>query len=170
MARIAGVDLPRDKRGEIAVQYIYGIGKTTAKAICDRAGVKVETRTKDLTDDEVRRIRDVKSDFALNLLVGNADTEVARFTGAGLVLLGARAFASGCTALTGVEAISNGVPAFKEPAWKKLETQVMDKVDFNRPITVWSPASGETAKATGLITEPAIGGASTLSGPWRWSG
>ena len=59
MARIAGVDLPREKRIEVSLQYIYGIGKTTAKAICDRAGVKVETRTKDLTDDEVRRIRDV---------------------------------------------------------------------------------------------------------------
>lgn len=58
MARIAGVDLPREKRIEVALQYIYGIGKTTAKAICDKAGVKVVTRTKDLTDDEVKRIRD----------------------------------------------------------------------------------------------------------------
>jgi small subunit ribosomal protein S13 len=58
MARIAGVDLPREKRIEVALQYIYGIGKTTAKAICERANVKVVTRTKDLTDDEVRRIRD----------------------------------------------------------------------------------------------------------------
>ena len=59
MARIAGVDLPAEKRVEISLQYIYGIGKTTAHAICEKAGVKVETRTKDLTDDEVRRIRDV---------------------------------------------------------------------------------------------------------------
>ena len=58
MARIAGVDLPREKRIEISLQYIYGIGKTTAKNICDRAGVDVTTRTKDLTDDEVRRLRD----------------------------------------------------------------------------------------------------------------
>jgi len=58
MARIAGVDLPREKRIEVALQYIFGIGKTTAQAICDRAGVKVVTRTKDLTDDEVKRIRD----------------------------------------------------------------------------------------------------------------
>jgi small subunit ribosomal protein S13 len=58
MARIAGVDLPREKRIEVALQYIYGIGKATAKAICQKASVKVETRTKDLTDDEVRRIRD----------------------------------------------------------------------------------------------------------------
>ena len=58
MARIAGVDLPREKRIEVALQYIYGIGKTTAKAICEKANVKVETRTKDLTDDETRRIRD----------------------------------------------------------------------------------------------------------------
>ena len=58
MARIAGVDLPREKRIEISLQYIYGIGKTTAKLILERAGVNVVTRTKDLTDDEVRRIRE----------------------------------------------------------------------------------------------------------------
>jgi small subunit ribosomal protein S13 len=58
MARIAGVDLPREKRIEISLQYIYGIGKTTAKLLCERAGVDVVTRTKDLTDDEVRRLRE----------------------------------------------------------------------------------------------------------------
>ncbi len=58
MARIAGVDLPREKRIEISLQYIYGIGKTTAKLLCERAGVEVVTRTKDLTDDEVRRLRE----------------------------------------------------------------------------------------------------------------
>ncbi len=58
MARIAGVDLPREKRIEIALQYIYGIGRTTAKNICEKASVSVTTRTKDLTDDEVKRIRE----------------------------------------------------------------------------------------------------------------
>jgi len=58
MARIAGVDLPREKRIEISLQYIYGIGKTAAKKICGSANVALTTRTKDLTDDEVRRIRD----------------------------------------------------------------------------------------------------------------
>jgi small subunit ribosomal protein S13 len=58
MARIAGVDLPREKRIEISLQYIYGIGKTTAKLLCERAKVEVTTRTKDLTDDEVRRLRE----------------------------------------------------------------------------------------------------------------
>ncbi len=58
MARIAGVDLPREKRIEISLQYIYGIGKTTAKKLCDQAQVSMTTRTKDLTDDEVRRLRD----------------------------------------------------------------------------------------------------------------
>ncbi len=58
MARIAGVDLPAEKRIEISLQYIYGIGKTTAQKILDRAGVQRVTRTKDLTDDEVRRIRE----------------------------------------------------------------------------------------------------------------
>jgi small subunit ribosomal protein S13 len=58
MARIAGVDLPREKRIEVSLQYIYGIGETTAAALLDRAKVDVATRTKDLTDDEVRRIRE----------------------------------------------------------------------------------------------------------------
>jgi small subunit ribosomal protein S13 len=58
MARIAGVDLPREKRIEVSLQYIYGIGKTTAKLLCERAKVDVATRTKDLTDDEVRRVRE----------------------------------------------------------------------------------------------------------------
>ena len=58
MARIAGVDLPREKRIEISLQYIFGIGKTTAKNICQKAAVPVTTRTKDLTDDEVRRLRE----------------------------------------------------------------------------------------------------------------
>jgi small subunit ribosomal protein S13 len=58
MARIAGVDLPREKRIEVSLQYIYGIGQTTAAALLDRAKVDVTTRTKDLTDDEVRRIRE----------------------------------------------------------------------------------------------------------------
>ena len=58
MARIAGVDLPREKRIEVSLQYIYGIGKTTAKLVLERANVSPATRTKDLTDDEVRRIRE----------------------------------------------------------------------------------------------------------------
>ncbi len=58
MARIAGVDLPREKRIEISLQYIFGVGKTTAQRILERANVPATTRTKDLTDDEVRRIRE----------------------------------------------------------------------------------------------------------------
>ncbi len=58
MARIAGVDLPREKRIEVSLQYIYGIGKTTAQLVLERANVKTSTRTRDLTDDEVRRIRE----------------------------------------------------------------------------------------------------------------
>jgi small subunit ribosomal protein S13 len=58
MARIAGVDLPREKRIEISLQYIFGIGKTTAKRILEKANVNGATRTKDLTDDEVRHVRE----------------------------------------------------------------------------------------------------------------
>jgi small subunit ribosomal protein S13 len=53
MARIAGVDVPRDKRIEIALTYIYGIGPTTAKRMLSLAGVAADTRTKDLSDAQV---------------------------------------------------------------------------------------------------------------------
>ena len=59
MARINGVDLPRDKRVEIGLTYIYGIGVTRAKKICEAANVNPDTRVKDLTEDEVTRMRDV---------------------------------------------------------------------------------------------------------------
>jgi small subunit ribosomal protein S13 len=58
MARIAGVDLPRDKRVEIALQYIYGIGKTTAQNIITATEVNPNTRVKDLTEDEISRLRE----------------------------------------------------------------------------------------------------------------
>jgi small subunit ribosomal protein S13 len=59
MARIAGVDVPRDKRIEIALTYIYGIGATTAKRMLSLAGVAPDTRTKDLSDAQVGKLRDV---------------------------------------------------------------------------------------------------------------
>ncbi len=59
MARIAGVDLPREKRVVISLQYIYGIGGTTAEKVCERANVDASIRTKDLNEDQVRRLREV---------------------------------------------------------------------------------------------------------------
>ena len=59
MARISGVDLPREKRVEVGLTYIYGIGLTTSKNILSKAEVNPDTRVKDLTDDEVRKISDI---------------------------------------------------------------------------------------------------------------
>jgi small subunit ribosomal protein S13 len=59
MARIAGVDLPREKAVRIALTYIYGIGNTSAARICDEAGVSPSTKTFDLDESEVVRLRDV---------------------------------------------------------------------------------------------------------------
>ena len=56
MARISGVDLPREKRVEIGLTYIYGIGRTSSNRILTEAGVNPDTRVKDLTDDEVKRL------------------------------------------------------------------------------------------------------------------
>ena len=78
MARISGVDLPREKRVEIGLTYIYGIGLTSSKRILTEAGVNPDTRCKDLTDDEVKKISDVidasqtvegdlRSEIALNI-------------------------------------------------------------------------------------------------------
>ena len=59
MARIAGVDLPREIRVEIGLTYVYGIGHSSAVRILNEAGVSLDTRVRDLTDEEVSRIRDV---------------------------------------------------------------------------------------------------------------
>ncbi|RCX13966.1 small subunit ribosomal protein S13 [Fontibacillus phaseoli] len=58
MARIAGVDLPRDKRVEIALTYIFGIGKTTSQKILSETGINPDTRVRDLTEDEVSKLRE----------------------------------------------------------------------------------------------------------------
>ncbi|MDO8614202.1 MAG: 30S ribosomal protein S13 [Dehalococcoidia bacterium] len=58
MARISGVDIPRDKRVEVSLIYIYGIGRPTALKICSAVNVPIETKVRDLTDDEVSRIRE----------------------------------------------------------------------------------------------------------------
>ncbi|WP_066306465.1 30S ribosomal protein S13 [Atopobium deltae] len=62
MARINGVDLPREKRVEIGLTYIYGIGRTSANKICQVAGVNPDTHVRDLTEDEVTKLRDAISD------------------------------------------------------------------------------------------------------------
>lgn len=59
MARIAGVDIPRDKRIVISLTYIYGIGRTLASEILSKAGIDENTRVKDLTEDEVARLREI---------------------------------------------------------------------------------------------------------------
>jgi len=59
MARIAGVDLPREKRTEIGLTYIFGIGKSTSRKILAKTGVSPDTRVRDLTEDEISKLRDV---------------------------------------------------------------------------------------------------------------
>jgi len=59
MARIAGVDLPREKRVEVALTYIYGIGLHTSQQLLERTQISPDTRVRDLTDDEANRLRDV---------------------------------------------------------------------------------------------------------------
>ena len=70
MARISGVDLPRDKRVEIGLTYIYGIGRVSSNRILAEANVSPDTRVKDLTDDEVKRISsviDLRREIAMNI-------------------------------------------------------------------------------------------------------
>lgn len=59
MARISGVDIPRDKKVDVSLGYIYGIGRSSAQKILAQANVSTETKVRDLTDDEVNRIRDL---------------------------------------------------------------------------------------------------------------
>jgi small subunit ribosomal protein S13 len=59
LARIAGVDLPRDKRVEISLTYIFGIGRSTSRKILEQAGINPDTRVKDLTEEEVVKLREI---------------------------------------------------------------------------------------------------------------
>ena len=63
MARIAGVDIPNQKRVEIALTYIYGIGKTSAQKILEKTGINPDTRAKDLTEEEIAKLRDEIENF-----------------------------------------------------------------------------------------------------------
>ena len=75
MARISGVDLPREKRVEIGLTYIYGIGRTSADQILKAADVNPDTRVRDLTDDEVRRLSDIiNADYTVE---GDVRREIA---------------------------------------------------------------------------------------------
>ena len=76
MARIAGVDLPREKRVEIGLTYIYGIGVASSNKILAKAGINPDTRVKDLTDDQVNAIRKVLEDDEYKL-EGDLRREVA---------------------------------------------------------------------------------------------
>ena len=75
MARIAGVDLPREKRVEIGLTYIYGIGLTSSRRILKQANVNPDTRVKDLTDDEVKELAQVISDS--QMVEGDLRREIA---------------------------------------------------------------------------------------------
>lgn len=75
MARIAGVDLPREKRVEIGLTYIYGIGRTSSNRILAQANVNPDTRVKDLTDDEVKEIAAIIADS--QLVEGDLRREIA---------------------------------------------------------------------------------------------
>ena len=75
MARISGVDLPREKRVEIGLTYIYGIGRASSNRILAEANVKPDTRVKDLTDDEVKRIAAVIADT--QMVEGDLRREIA---------------------------------------------------------------------------------------------
>ena len=75
MARIAGVDLPREKRVEIGLTYIYGIGVSSSRRILDQAKVSIDTRVKDLTDDEVKAIAAVISET--QVVEGDLRREIA---------------------------------------------------------------------------------------------
>ena len=65
MARISGVDIPKQKRGEIALTYIFGVGKSRAQQILEKAGVDVNKKVSDWNDDEIGRIREVVSAYKI---------------------------------------------------------------------------------------------------------
>ena len=75
MARISGVDLPKDKRIEIGLTYVYGIGRTSAKKILEETGINPDTRVKDLSEEDIAKLRDViENDYVVE---GDLRREVA---------------------------------------------------------------------------------------------
>ena len=76
MARIAGVDLPREKRIEIGLTYVYGIGRATSNKILAEAGVNPDTRVRDVTDDEVKKISEVIEKLTV-MVEGDLRREIA---------------------------------------------------------------------------------------------
>lgn len=110
MARIAGIDLPKDKRVEIGLTYIYGIGRNQATKICKETGVNPDVRVKDLTEDDQAKIRtyidknlvvegDLRRDVALNI---KRLTEIGSYRGVrhrkGITLRGQRTHSNARTA------------------------------------------------------------------------
>jgi len=77
MARIAGVDIPRDKRVEIALTYIFGIGHTTSKRMLQLSGISPDTRVKDLSDAQVGKLRDVIAKQLQGRLEGDLRRQIA---------------------------------------------------------------------------------------------
>ena len=81
MARIAGIDLPREKRIEIGLTYIYGIGRTSANKILAKAGVNPDTRVKDLTEEDEAKLREVIHDYTVEgHLRRNVALDIKRLT------------------------------------------------------------------------------------------
>jgi len=75
LARIAGVDLPRDKRVEVGLTYIFGIGRTRSNEILKKTGINPDTRVRDLTDDEIAKLRDtIEKEYRVE---GDLRTEIA---------------------------------------------------------------------------------------------
>ncbi len=79
MARIAGVDIPRDKRVEVALTYIYGIGKTFSKQITTEAGIDPNKRTNALTDEEIAKIRDlIERNYKVEATYGRSSASTSK--------------------------------------------------------------------------------------------
>ena len=78
MARIAGIDIPREKRVEVALTYIYGIGLPTAQKILVQTNVNADTRVRDLTEDQVNRLRELIDRQPVDLVLGQIADQVNR--------------------------------------------------------------------------------------------
>ena len=123
MARISGVDLPREKRVEIGLTYIYGIGRVSSNKILAKANINPDTRVKDLTDEEVAKIRDIiDEDF---LVEGDLRRETALNIKSGMV----RIFW-----IASVKVLIS----FSASSEKTISLSVISFAVFKR-LTAWSP-------------------------------
>ena len=144
MARIAGVDLPREKRVEIGLTYIYGIGRTSSNRILAEAGVNPDTRVKDLTDDEVKKLAAIIADS--QMVEGDLRREIRQIVDHKHILVNGK-----CVNIPSYLVKAGDVIEVKEKAKSAQRYKDVLEVTSGRLIPAWLDVDQENLK--GVVKE-----------------